>query len=84
LRSLENLRECASNLFLNFDTDFDKALQMCRSDIKQIFESKQFSDWKRSREAQGKMDLAICDRLDNVVRAIGNLGKVIVERQRRI
>ena len=53
---------------------------MKRSDVKTLFESKAMKDWARAREAQGKMDLAICERLDNVIRAIGSLGKVMAGR----
>ena len=81
LKSLENLKECASNLFLNFDIDWDKAMTMRRSDIKTIFESKQFKDWKRTREAQNRMHLAVCERLDNVVRSISSLGKVVAQKR---
>lgn len=57
---------------------------MKKSDVKTIFDSKSFKEWKRSREAQGKMDLAVCERLDNVIRAIGSLGKALVQSQRRL
>jgi hypothetical protein len=81
LKSLENLNECAANLFLNFNIDFDKAMAMRRSDIKTIFESKQFKDWKRSREAQNRQHLAVCERIDNVVRSLANLGKVVAQKR---
>ncbi|MFM0608686.1 hypothetical protein PQR05_29570 [Paraburkholderia sediminicola] len=54
---------------------------MRRSDIKQVFDSKQFTEYRRSREAQNKMDLAICERLDNVVRAVSNLGQVVARKR---
>ncbi|WP_157650721.1 hypothetical protein [Burkholderia ubonensis] len=56
---------------------------MQRSDYKALFESKAFEDWKKGREAQGTRFLAICERLDNVVRAIGGLGKVMAARRFR-
>lgn len=58
-------------------------MAMQRSDCTALFESKAFEDWKRGREAQGTRFLAICERLDNVVRAIGTLGKVIAARRIR-
>lgn len=50
------------------------------SDIKMIFDSKAFQDWKKAREIPNKMDNAICDRLDVLIKAIGNLGKVLAAR----
>jgi len=60
--------------------NFDKALAMRKSDIAVIFGSKAFSDWKKSKEAEGKMNLAICDRLDNLIRAVSGLGKAMTAR----
>jgi hypothetical protein len=83
LASLENLNEQVSSLFLNFNQPLDKALAMQRSDCKAVFESKAFEDWKKGREAQGTRFLAICERLDNLVRAIGGLGKAMAARRIR-
>lgn len=58
-------------------------MAMQRSDCKALFESKAFEDWKKAREAQGSRFLAICERLDNIVRAIGGLGKVMAARRMR-
>lgn len=56
---------------------------MRRSDHKEVFESDAFKDWKKGRESQGNMFLAVCERLDNIVRAIGGLGKAIAARRIR-
>lgn len=66
-----------SSLFLNFDTEYSKALRMQRSNVQGIFESKAYADWKKSREANQKIDIAVIDRLDVVIKAIGNLGKAL-------
>jgi hypothetical protein len=76
----EKHNEVLSSLFLNFDIDFRKASDMQRSDVEVIFESKAFSDWKKSREADQKLDLAVIERLDVVIKAIGNLGKALANR----
>lgn len=79
-RLLENHRELASSLFLNFGIAFDQALKMKRSEISTIFESKAFREWKQSREASHKIDAAVVERLDILIRAIGSLGKALVAR----
>jgi hypothetical protein len=76
------LNELVANLFLNFVHDFDKVMAMRRSDVTMLFGSKAMKEWQKAREAQGRMDLAICDRLDNVIRAIGSLGKAMTSRPR--
>jgi hypothetical protein len=50
------------------------------SDIRSIFGSKAFSDWKKSQESRQKVDAAIIERLDNVTKALGNLGKALAAR----
>jgi hypothetical protein len=54
---------------------------MNRSDIRAVFESKQFKEWKRGREAENRMTSAQIERLDNIVRSIGSLGKVLAQRR---
>lgn len=66
-----------ATLFLNFGIDYGKAQLMRRSDVQTIFESKAFGDWKKAQEARQKIDLAVVERLDVVIRAIGNLGKAL-------
>lgn len=66
-----------SSLFLNFGIDYGKALGMRRSDVQVIFDSKAYGDWKKSREATQKIDMAVIERLDVVIKSIGNLGKAL-------
>ncbi len=47
------------------------------SDIKLIFESKAFQEWKKAREIPNKMDNAICERLDVLIKVLGSIGKVL-------
>jgi hypothetical protein len=54
---------------------------MTRSQIRAVFESKQFKDWKRSKEAENRMTSAQIERLDNITRSIGSLGKVMAQRR---
>lgn len=72
-----NHSETLASLFLNFGTGYDKALAMRRSDVQGIFESKAFEGWKKSRESMQKIDIAVIERLDMVIRSIGNLGRAL-------
>lgn len=64
-------------MFLNFGIDYGQAKTMRSSDVRSIFQSKAFGDWKKNREASQKVDLAVIDRLDAVIKSIGNLSKVM-------
>lgn len=68
---------------LHGGTPYAQALSLPMSLVRVYFES---SAWKlqgQSREAQAKLDAAVIGRLDNVVKAIGHLGKAIVAMTRR-
>lgn len=69
-----------SSLFLNFGIDYSKAQQMRRSDVHTIFESKAFGDWKKSQEANQKLQAAIVERLDIAIKSISGLGKALSRR----
>jgi len=66
-----------ASLFLHFGVSYSNAQAMRSSDVRSIFESRAYSDWKKSQEAQHKVDAAIIDRIDNATKAIVNLGKAI-------
>ena len=72
----------AANLFLNFGIGYEQAMAMRRSDTKALFESSAFKDWKKGRESKGKAEHAVLERLDNVIRAIGSLGKALTRSRR--
>lgn len=50
---------------------------MRSSDVRSIFQSKAYSEWRKGREAAQKLDLAVIERLDVVIKSIGNLAKVM-------
>jgi hypothetical protein len=54
---------------------------MTRSQIRTVFESKQFKEWKRGKEAEHRLTSAQIERLDNITRSIGSLGKVMAQRR---
>jgi hypothetical protein len=50
-------------------------MQMKLSDVTAFFGSKAFASWKKNKEQETKLQLAMLDRLNGVITAIGNLGK---------
>ncbi len=69
-----------ASLFLNFGIDYSKAQSMRRSDVQAIFESKAFSDWRKSQEANQKTQAAVIERLDLVIKSVSGLGKALSRR----
>jgi len=50
---------------------------MRSSDVRSIFQSKAFGDWKKNVEAEHKVDIAVVERLDALIKSIGNLMKAM-------
>ena len=76
----ENLKEMAVNLSLYSSTSYPEALACGMSDVKAFFESNAFGIWKKNKEAENKMQGAMIERIDGVIRAIGSLGKMLSRR----
>jgi hypothetical protein len=74
------LTETAASLFLNFGTEYSQALKMRRSDVDSIFNSKTFADMKKAAESKQKVWTSLFERLDNITRAVGSLGKLLSRR----
>lgn len=72
---LENLENLASNLALYANSPLKEALSTAPSDAVTFFQSKAFEDWKKNREAEGKIQVAIVNRLNETIRALGILIK---------
>lgn len=53
---------------------------MTASDAKRFCDSKAFADWRGAREAESKVQAAIVDRLNGVIRAVGSLSKSMSRR----
>ncbi len=50
---------------------------MSSSDAVTFFESKSFSDWKKGKESEMKVHVAGVNRMNEVIRAIGILAKIM-------
>ena len=43
--------------------------------MQEFFGSKAFAGWKKAREQETKLQLAVIDRLDGVIKSLGALAK---------
>lgn len=49
--------------------------------MRDFYESSAFTSYRKGQEAQQKLTIAVLGRIDNVVRAIGNLGKALAGKR---
>lgn len=54
---------------------FDVAGRMRLSDAKNFFDCKRYTDWKKWREHEHRVQSAVVDRLNGVIESISALGK---------
>lgn len=78
---LSDLIEQGANLALHGGTAFTLALDLPLSAVRDFYESSAFTSYRKGQEAQQKLTIAVLGRIDNVVRAIGNLGKALAGRR---
>ncbi|PIQ55374.1 MAG: hypothetical protein COW02_03450 [Comamonadaceae bacterium CG12_big_fil_rev_8_21_14_0_65_59_15] len=69
--------DMASSLSLYANTPLPAALDMQSSVARQFFEGKPFENWRKGRESDLKMQSAIVNRLNDVIRACGIVAKTV-------
>lgn len=77
----ENLTELTASLSLYSSTSIPEAMGLATSDAQRFVESKALSDWRGGKEAESKVQTAVVDRLNSVIRAIGALAKSLSQRR---
>jgi hypothetical protein len=65
----------AADISLYTSTSINEALELPVSVATRIFESKSFENWKKGREGEIKIQSAIINRLDGVIKSVGILIK---------
>ena len=56
-------------------TSLNEALLLPASAISDFLNGKAFSDWKKKKDAEVKVQHAIIDRLNLVIKGLGNMGR---------
>lgn len=67
----------ASSLSLYSHTSLADALNMPSSIISKFFDGKPFEEWRKGRDAELKNQVAIVERLNEVIRACGIIAKTV-------
>lgn len=75
------MKDSSHALALYSNTSLPDALAMSQSDIGDFFDGKVYSDWRKGKEGELKIQAGIADRLNNVIRSIGVLAKSLSFRR---
>lgn len=66
----------ASSLSIYSNTSLNSALKTPISDASSFFSTKSFTDSQKSKESEIKIHVAVVNRLNEVIKAIGMLAKI--------
>jgi hypothetical protein len=69
----------ASVLALYASTPLPQALAMQPSVARRFFDGKTFDDWRRGREHEAKVQVAVVNRLNDVIRSLGVVAKTVAK-----
>lgn len=75
------MKNSAHALTLYSSTSLPDAFAMTHSDIGDFFEGGAYADWKKGKEGEMKLQAGIAERLNNVIRACGNIAKLLSIRR---
>lgn len=88
---MENLTYLAHNLSIYSHTSLNEAFNLPQSQAEDFIEGKAFAEWAKVKESEQKLQVALGDRLNSVIRACGvivkavsNLAKLIGSRGGRL
>ncbi|WP_293006055.1 hypothetical protein [Nitrosomonas sp.] len=73
----------ASSLSIYSNTSLTEALSMPVSVVNKFFKCKPFDDWRKGKESELKIQVAIVNRLNSVISACGIVAKTIASVIRR-
>lgn len=74
---MENLNKLAHSVCLYGNSGLQDAFNVKVSDAADFFEGKAFADWVKGKEAEHKVQAAIGERLNSVIRACGVIVKAV-------
>lgn len=76
------LHNTRANLALYYGQDLISCTQLPVSEAHQFFECNPYENWKKNRENQHKATSAIIGGLNNVIKGLIMLGKMLASRRR--
>lgn len=79
----ESYNNTRAELALYFGQDLAQCGKLTYSRIKQLFDSKPFDNWRQTRENEAKARAAEFQRLDAIIKSIGNQSQLIADIARK-
>ena len=77
---LADLINQAGELAIHAHTALPLALATPMSAARDFFDSKAFANYRKSLESRQKLSLAVLQRFEGVIKAMGGLGKLLARR----
>lgn len=63
------------------NTDYPDAMKMSASAVADFFKSKSFQDWRKCEESRMKVQTAIVERLNEVIRGTGIVARTVAKKR---
>lgn len=79
----ESYNNVRAELALYFGQDLVQCGKLTYSRVKHLFDSKPFDNWRKTRENEAKARAAEFQRLDAIIKAIGNQTQLMAEIARK-
>jgi len=70
-----------SDLALYFKQDFLSSNQLTESEVKSLFESQSFENWKKSQENKDKLSAALLKGVNHIIKGLGVIAKQLAMRR---
>lgn len=77
----DNLLNLAADMALYGGTAYPDAMRLAPSTVADFFNSKSFQDWRKGEESRLKVQAAIVDRLNEVIRGTGIVARTVAKRR---
>lgn len=69
-----------AELALYFGQDLVQCGKLTETRVRKLFDSKPFENWKANRDNEHKIVLAELNRLDAIIKSLGNVAQVIARQ----
>lgn len=74
---MENLTDLAHNISIYSHTSLNEAFNLTQSQAEDFIEGKAFNEWIKVKESEQKLQAALGERLNGVIRACGVIVKAV-------
>lgn len=80
MRLWDGYNAARAELALYFGQDLIQCGKLTETRIRKLFESKPFENWKSNRENEHKAVQAELNRLDAIIKSLGNVAQIIAKK----